>query len=315
VWHLDEPIGDAIVVPIYQLAREAKKQVTVILSGEGADETLGGYLFHKALLYGDRLARFVPEPARRALLLPALRALPSSFINLAFSYPAALGERGKQRVVDFCSMLGVERLPEAYRLLISMFDERDIAGLLSEDFRARWAATPAPDRMPPRGGPAVPFLNRAIDLQFEHWLPDDILTMQDKLSMAHAIEARAPFLDHELVEYALSIPPRLKIRRFTSKWLLRRYARDLLPREVARRRKMPFYVPVEKYLAQPAFRELVGDALTERALRERGIFRPAAVEKLRSAVSGGEFVHAKQLLGIVILELWFRAMVDRRGVR
>jgi asparagine synthase (glutamine-hydrolysing) len=315
VWHLDEPVGDAIVVPMYQLAREAKKQVSVILAGEGADETLGGYLFHKALLYGDRLAHTVPEPLRRGLLLPALRALPASAINLAFSYPAALGERGKQRLVDFVQLLGSDHLPAAYRHLISLFDERDMAGLFTDDFRARLAASPAPTRGAPRDGRDVPFLNRAIDLQFEHWLPDDILTKQDKVSMAHGLEVRVPFLDHELVEYALSIPPRLKIRRFVSKWLLRRYAERLLPKSVTSRRKMPFYVPVERYLEQPRFRELVGDALTERALRERGIFRPEAVARLRSSVASGEFLYSKQLLSIVILELWFRAMVDRRGVR
>jgi asparagine synthase (glutamine-hydrolysing) len=161
----------------------------------------------------------------------------------------------------------------------------------------------------------VPFLNRAIDLQFEHWLPDDILTKQDKVSMAHGLEVRVPFLDHELVEYALAIPPRLKIRRFASKWLLRRYAQRLLPRSVTSRRKMPFYVPVERYLEQPSFRELVDEALTPRAVRERGIFRPEALERLRAVVAGGEFIHAKQLLSVVILELWFRAMVDRRGLR
>jgi asparagine synthase (glutamine-hydrolysing) len=315
VWHLDEPIGDAIVVPMYQLAREAKKQVSVILAGEGADETLGGYLFHKALLYGDRLAHTVPEPLRRGLLLPALRALPASAINLAFSYPAALGERGKQRLVDFIQLLGADHLPAAYRHLISLFDERDMPDLLTDDFRARLAASPAPTRGVARDGRDVPFLNRAIDLQFEHWLPDDILTKQDKVSMAHALEVRVPFLDHELVEYALSIPPRLKIRRFVSKWLLRRYAERLLPKSVTSRRKMPFYVPVERYLEQPRFRELVGDALTERALRERGIFRPEAVARLRDSVASGEFLYSKQLLSIVILELWFRAMVDRRGVR
>jgi asparagine synthase (glutamine-hydrolysing) len=315
VWHLDEPIGDAIVVPMYQLAREAKKQVSVILAGEGADETLGGYLFQKALLYGDRLARVVPESLRRGALMPLLRATPAAAINLAFSYPAALGERGKQRVVDFLALLGSDHLPAAYRHLISLFDARDMPSLLTDDFRARLAEAPAPLRTAPRGGPEVPFLNRAIDLQFEHWLPDDILTKQDKVSMAHALEVRVPFLDHELVEYSLSIPPRLKIRRFASKWLLRRYAERLLPKRVTSRRKMPFYVPVEKYLEQPSFRELVGDALTERTLRERGIFRPEAVEKLRASVASGEFLYSKQLLSIVILELWFRAMVDRRGVR
>lgn len=313
VWHLDEPVGDAIVVPMYQLAREARTQVKVALAGEGADEILGGYLFHKALLYGNRAARLMPESVRNGLIVPLLQSVPSSLINLAFSYPAALGEKGKQRVVDLVSLMGGEHLPDAYRHLISLFDATEIAGLFTDDFRAQLAGSPR--RVPLCPDPTAPFLNRAIDLQFEHWLPDDILTKQDKLSMAHALEVRVPFLDHELVEFALALPPRLKIRHFTSKWILRKYARRLLPDSVARRRKMPFYVPVERYLTQPAFKQLIGDALSDRAVKARGILRPEAVARIRASVDSGEFLFAKQLLGIAILEIWMQAMVDRRGVR
>ncbi len=135
---------------------------------------------------------------------------------------------------------------------------------------------------------------------------------QDKLSMAHGVEVRVPFLDHELVEYALAIPPSLKLRGWRSKAILRRYAAGILPRTVALRRKMPFYVPVESYFAEPVFRELVGDILSERCVRSRGIFRPEAVARLQAAVRGGDFVRAKQVLSLVILELWFRGAVDRR---
>ena len=312
IYHLDEPIGDAIVVPMYQLAREAKKQVTVILAGEGADETLGGYLFHKALLWGHTLSRF-PRALRRGLLTQMLRATPASVINIAFSYPAALGERGKLKVIDYLSLLDEEQLPEAYHHLISLFDERDCVGLFSEEFLGAIANTSPVATPSPRLDRTVPFLNRAIDLQFNDWLPDDILMKQDKLSMAHGIEARVPFLDHELVEYAMQIPPRMKIRGLTSKAILRRYAADLLPEATRKRRKMPFYVPVEKYLEQPVFKNLVADVLSEKTIRERGFFRPEAVLRLKQEIHGGEFVHVKQVLSLVILELWLRMAVDRRG--
>ncbi len=309
VWHLDEPIGDAIVVPMFQLAREAKKHVSVILAGEGADETLGGYLFHKVLLWGTRVGGAIPRAVRQGVLLPLLRATPAGLLNLGFQYPADLGERGKQKLLDLLPLLEPASLARAYRHLISLFDARDLAGLLSPELAAAAPATP-PEPARTEG----PLLNRALDLQFAHWLPDDILMKQDKVSMAHAVEVRVPFLDHELVEYALSMPPSLKVRGLASKWILRRHARDLLPPRAASRRKMPFYTPVERYLAQPVFVDLLDDLLSERAVRERGVFRPDAVGRLRDSVRGGEFVMAKQLMSLMILELWCRMAVDRRGV-
>src|SRR5262249_20831595 len=145
------------------------------------------------------------------------------------------------------------------------------------------------------------------------WLPEDILMKQDKMSMASGIEARVPFLDHELVEYALKVPPGLKIRGGTTKYLLRRYARRLLPPEVVNRRKMPFYVPLEKYFDDPRFKEIVADTLSPESVRKRGFFRVEAVERLRAAMSRREFVFVKQAFSLVVLELWCRMAMDRQG--
>ncbi len=135
VWHLDEPVGDPIVIPMFQLARRAKQDVTVVLTGEGADETLGGYLFHKALLGGSYLAH-LPGPVRRGIVAPLVKATPASVLNLAFQYPAALGNRGKQKLLDYLPLVGGAHLPEAYRHLISLFDDRDTDWLYSDDFKA-----------------------------------------------------------------------------------------------------------------------------------------------------------------------------------
>jgi asparagine synthase (glutamine-hydrolysing) len=313
VWHLDEPLGDAIVIPMYLLAREAKKQVTVVLTGEGADETLGGYLFHRALLMGNRLARAVPRSLRSAVMLPALQATPAAALNLAFDYPANLGDRGKLKVIDFARLLDEEHLPQAYLHLISLFDGRDTPTLYSNEFaRSLNGGGLAVETI---GGEnmAAPFLNRALHLQFDHWLPDDILMKQDKMSMASGIEGRVPFLDHELVEFSLRVPPHMKIRRKRPKHILRSYAERLLPRETTTRGKKPFYAPFEKYLEHPAFLEILDDTLSEKTVRERGLFRPESVAALRDATRAGDFVHAKQVFSLVVLELWFRMAVDRRG--
>jgi asparagine synthase (glutamine-hydrolysing) len=313
VHHLDEPLGDPIVIPMYQLAREAKKQVTVILAGEGADETMGGYLFHKALLWGRSLARKTPRFVRNGLIAPALAATPASLMNLAFHYPAALGERGKRKVLDFVGLLERDQLSDAYLHLISLFDRRDTRDLYSDDFRRSVNGTVPGGEQPEIVVSRAPELNRIIHLQFAHWLPEDILMKQDKMSMASGIEARVPFLDHELVEYALQIPPALKIRGGVTKYLLRRYAARILPAPVVKRRKMPFYVPLEKFFSHSLFRDVVADTLSEASVRNRGFFRPEAVSRLRQAMSRQEFVFVKQAFSLVMLELWCRMAIDRRG--
>lgn len=311
VYHLDEPLGDPIVIPMHRLARTAKSHVTVIQAGEGADEILGGYLFHKALLGGCRLNRAVPGFIRRGLLGPALRATPARVLNLAFSYPAALGGRGKQKLLDYLDLTGADRLPEAYRHLISLFDARDVEALYANEFERALGDAPPHELASPDG--AAPYLNRILHLQFAHWLPDDILMKQDKMSMASGVEVRVPFLDHELVEYVLRVPPRLKIRGLTSKHLLRRYASRVLPDRIVRRRKMPFYLPLEKYARHPTFLAFVDETLSEKTVRERGLFRPAGVQALRDRAVGGEFVYVKQLFSLVVLELWMRGVFDRSG--
>jgi asparagine synthase (glutamine-hydrolysing) len=310
VYHLDEPVGDPIVIPMFQLAQAAKKKVTVVLAGEGADETLGGYVFHKALMAGHHLSRAVPQAVRRHVISPLLAMTPPGVLNLAFDYPAALGPRGKLKVLDFVDLLEPDQLCLAYRHLISLFDQRDTRTLYADTFRSGIAGGAGVCRA---ASSTAPFLNRVLHLQFAHWLPDDILTKQDKMSMAHGIEARVPFLDHELVEYVLRVPPRLKIRGGVTKLLLREYAKRLLPAAVASRKKKPFYVPIERRFAIPAFRELMEDTLSERTVRARGLFRPEAVTKLRDTMARGDFMVVKQVFSLMVLELWFRMAVDRRA--
>ncbi|MEZ4423544.1 MAG: asparagine synthase (glutamine-hydrolyzing) [Gemmatimonadota bacterium] len=313
VWHLDEPLGDPIVIPMYQLARVAKQSVTVVLSGEGADEVFGGYLFHKALLFAHRFARVAPGPVRNGLVRPALSALPSGLLNLAFSYPADLGRRGKQKLVDFLGYLAPQQLPAAYRHLISLFDDRDLVDLYTPDFRASLGADSTWPEWEEAAHSRAPFLNRILHLQFAHWLADDILTKQDKTSMASAVEARVPFLDHELVEFGLGLPPRQKIRGLTSKYLLRRLGERMLPPEVIKRPKMPFYIPLERYAGHPAFQAMIDDALSDERLKQRGIFRPEAVRALRERFRTGEFMYVKQVFALVVLELWLQMAVDTRA--
>ncbi len=308
VRYSDDPLGDPITIPMFQLAREAKKKVTVILTGEGADEMFGGYLFHKVMWGADLYRGLTPGPLRRHLIKPMVSALPPSWLNIAFRYPAQLGERGKLKAVDYLDVLDSGDADEGYRHLISLFDDRELSGLFSPDFAGQlressfaWRApeTQHSDRF-----------DQMLELQYGHWLPDNMLLRQDKMGMASSIEGRVPFLDHELMDFAFRLPRKFKLRRLTGKYLLRELGAKLLPKSTAHRAKMPFYVPIEEYFQDAAFVEQMGDLLSERAVRDRGIFDPRAVANLAASMRRKEFLLVKQVFSLMTLELWFRAFVD-----
>ncbi len=310
VYQMDEPMGDPITIPMYKLSRAAKEEVTVILTGEGGDEVFGGYLFHKVMWAGDIYRRIVPKGVRDRLVLPLLAATPASAMNLAFQYPAYLGERGKQKAIDYLNLLEPEQIDDAYRHLISLFDTRDTGELYTAEFLHQLNQSqdaPGTNNFNVNGS----YLNRLIHLQFDHWLPDNMLLRQDKTGMAHAIEGRVPYLDHTLVEFAMRLPPHLKLRRLTGKYILRQFGKKILPAEVTRRKKMPFYVPIENYFQQPDFQDLMADLLSEESVRNRGIFQPVAVGKLRDSMQDREFLFVKQVFSLMVLELWFRTFIDK----
>jgi len=311
VYHSDEPMGDAINIPMYKLAREAKKKVTVILTGEGGDEVFAGYLFHKVMWAGDLYRRLVPRAVRDGAIRPLLRLAPATLLNLAFRYPAYLGQRGKTKALDYVDILGSQSVERGYRHLISLFDARDTEALFTPEFsrRLREEARDWEPRDDDRGSA----FERMLRVQFDHWLPDNMLLRQDKMSMASAVEGRVPYLDHALVEFVLRLPRRRLLRRLAGKHILRRHAARLLPRETARRRKMPFYVPIENWFADPAFVAMMDDLLHPQSVRRRGIFLPDAVDALRRSMHRREFLLVKQVFSLMTLELWFRIFVDRGG--
>ncbi|MGE0622641.1 MAG: asparagine synthase (glutamine-hydrolyzing) [Pseudomonadales bacterium] len=307
VFYSDEPLGDAISIPMYKLSEAAKKAVTVILTGEGADEIFAGYLFHK-VIHGGHLYRKVPRLIRNGLVNPLARAVPASLMNMLFRYPADLGERGKQKALDFLKLIDGGSPVGQYHHLISLFDERDLGSIYSSDFVHELSGAEA-SWVPAVPSAQQPF-NAMLETQFDHWLPDNMLLRQDKMSMAHAIEGRVPFLDHEVIEFAYQLPENLRLRGLTGKHLLRQYARSLLPAPTAQRRKMPFYVPVEGYFQHRVFQDMVNDLLSDESTANRGIFDVSAIRRLREQMHHGEFMFVKQVFSIMCLETWYRVFVD-----
>jgi len=236
-------------------------------------------------------------------------------MNALFQYPAYLGDRGKQKVLDYLRLLSPSQIDEAYRHLISLFDVRDTVDLYSPEFKEQIDADPVKNDFSGSESKGLKstnghYFNQLLHLQFNHWLPDNMLLRQDKTGMANAVEGRVPYLDHTLVEFALRLPPNLKLRHLVGKYILRQFAGGILPREVTHRKKMPFYVPIENYFQQPIFQQQMHEYLSETSVRSRGIFRAEAVKQLKDAMDRNEFMLVKQVFSLMVLEMWFRIFVD-----
>jgi asparagine synthase (glutamine-hydrolysing) len=299
---LDEPIGDPIVLPMFVLAREAAKSVTVVLSGEGADEVLAGYFPHKILMYAHRYRQNIPGLMRKAII-PIVSTLPPSLLGLAFDYPAGLGRSGKLKLIEFLRKIEASDDEALYRHIISLFDVEDINHIMNHPVENEFDRLSFSDRNHPHGI-AKNHLDQVLLLQYGHWLQDDILTKLDKMTMAHSIEGRNPFMDHQLVEFLLQAPPHLKLDKSMNKILLRRYLAKNVGSDVAARRKKPFYMPLEKYFESQGWAQMENDHLSRAAIESFGIFSFDVVQELRERRGQGDFIRDKQLFSVLALQIW-----------
>jgi len=280
-WHLDEPVADPACVPLWFLAKRAKEEVTVVLSGEGADEILAGYSIYGRMLSAERLRALGGRGLELAARLGAM--IPHERTRRAFRL---LGDPLDVRYRGVSRALSDER-----RARLCRGEIHDAAGALLEPFRAREKLSP---------------LRQMLLLDTRVWLPDDLLVKADKMTMAHAVELRVPFLDHQVVEYAWSLPDSFKRRDAVGKWLLRRAARGRVPDEILTRRKMGFATPSAGWL-RGGLADMTNDLLfaVDSFSRERfdlGEVRTLVQEHQRGADRSAE------LWPLLVLELCIREM-------
>ena len=293
IWHMDEPIADQAALPTYFVCRLARELVTVVLTGEGGDELLGGYPRYAWFRLAERLGRWLPSLSAGGPVLACIGAL--------------AGARGEQ----LRHILANLSPPERHIAWIANFDAADKARLYAADFRARVAPGAAARLVQPflEDGAPGDMVQRLMALDVHTWLVDDILTKVDKMSMATSVEARVPLLDHHLVEFVATLPIALKVRNLGTKRLLRQAVADLVPQATVARRKRAFQVPVAAWLRQ-GLREFTADTLRSQACRERGYFQPAAVDALLESHLAGRSDHSQQLWNLLCLELWHRVFLD-----
>ena len=284
-FYSDEPSADAGALPLWFLAQMTSRDVTVVLTGEGADELFGGYLTYRADRYCE-IARKIPARLRKAALAIAT-LLPVSDEKISFEYKLKRFLRG--------SLLSPE---SAHVFWNGTFSQ-------AEKERLFLFADPGPleavlDSM--AGGRG---LQRYLDFDQRYYLPDDILYKVDRISMAHSLEVRPPFLDPRIVDFAAGLPERFKLRGSQSKYVLRRLMRDKLPRSVLRRPKIGFDVPIHEWL-RGVLRPLLLDTLSQEAVLATGLFHWPAVKQQISAHLERRANLGYHLWGLMVLLIWMK---------
>ena len=299
VEHYGEPYADSSAVPTYYVARETRRHVTVALNGDGGDESFAGYERYIAMGLTEKY-RKVPAFFRESLIKEAVNRIPTSPIRKSTVNSA-------KRLLEVVSKPRVNR----YMHWMSVFNEGLKEPLYSDAFRQQTDRAFAASfldtwfKKANGNGPVDTLL--LTDLMT--YLPNDLLVKVDIATMAVSLEARSPFLDHHVIEFAASLPERLKLRRLTTKYLLKKVLRRLLPAENLDRRKMGFGVPIGHWFRgkmQPFLREVV---LSDKALR-RGLFKPEVVKQLVEQHTRSERDYSHQLWTLLMLELWFLRFID-----
>jgi len=307
IYHMDRPPGDILIIAFYKMAELVRSAgIKVVMGGEGADEMYAGYNFHRVIQLAESFHKVVPAPLTRHAIAPAIRHFPVGLLDKVAEFPASLGRRGRGRVADFLASYSRRSVSENYVALKTLWSLEERAALYSDDF----AHLATRDWIPPVRDHGSPFLDRLLKLQYADWLQDWALIRQDKNTMAHSVEIRLPFLDHRLIEQAFRMPPHLKAKGTRDKIIERQIARRYLPPEVFNRPKNPFFFPVEFFFEHPQVARLIDDTLNPDAVRRRGYFNPDAVAALLAKMPSREFVTLKQVMSLVILELWHRIFID-----
>lgn len=303
VWHMDEPTADPAIIAAYLVCREARKQATVLLSGVGGDELFAGYRKHVAH-YWARAYERVPSAAR-GLLESAVTALPGlrgtalkGRIRLAKKMARSASLDPIDRFVANCTYLDDDQKDALYTDQFAELADLDPACEHYDAFKRMGHAD---------------FLHQMLYLDAKIFMTSLNLTYNDKMSMASSVEVRVPFLDRELAEFvAWNVPPSLKLKgglNPTTKYIFRQAMHGILPDEVLRQPKAGFAAPVDYWLAHD-LKDMVDDLLSPDRLRQRGMFRPQAVQRFVDEHRKGRQDWSLQLWQFLTLELWMQTFLD-----
>jgi asparagine synthase (glutamine-hydrolysing) len=299
LWHMDEPVADSAIITTYLVAQFARQSVTVILSGVGGDELLGGYRRYLGPHYLRRL-NHVPRWLREGCLVPLARRLPSDRHG-----PVSNLLRYAREFITHSALPPDEQYIAYVRLFEAAARARLLrtspAGNARDPLKAAFARASGED-----------FINRLMQVDLETQLPDDLLLLTDKMTMAASLECRVPLLSNGMLDLGLRLPSSLKIGGHRLKHLFRSALADVLPPATLQKSKRGFGAPMGAWIKKE-LRPLLRIALSPEAVRRRGLLEPAAVQEIMSAHESARQDYSDHLQCLLNLELWCRLYLDGRS--
>jgi asparagine synthase (glutamine-hydrolysing) len=301
VWHFDEPYGDPSGLPTYYVAEITRRQVTVALNGDGGDESFAGYNRYRGLAILDRY-RQLPRVLRGGLMAPALGMVRKLAPGLA------LAERA-----NFLNDMSLMDPAEGYASLLTIFRNDQKAALYTPAFAEQAGARNSMNYMTDayhRPGLTVA-VDRKLNTDVHSYLPGDLLVKMDRMTMAHSLEGRSPFLDHKLMEFAARLPAELKFKNGVQKYILKKALEPILPHEILYRPKAGFGVPLADWF-KGQLKDYLREAVESPRAKARGFFKPQAVTQLIEQHISGRQNHYHRLWLLLCLELWCQAYLDRK---
>jgi asparagine synthase (glutamine-hydrolysing) len=300
VWHMEEPVCEPPAIALYYVSKLAREHVTVLLSGEGGDEAFAGYSNYRNLVWLERMKRG------------------GSVLNNALAGGMSLANSlfNSQRLAKYVPLMS-DRFPDYYYSRTSnphRTTGNGLGGVYSANFLSAVDREHSiePLRTLQTHVRGQNTLDAMLYIDTKTWLPDDLLIKADKMTMANSIELRVPLLDHRVLEFAASLPPRLKLKGYNTKYILKKALSKRIPAEIRNRKKAGFPVPYGSWLRNE-LRSVVWDVLTDGRTISRGYFRRDAIEHmLRANLNGTDF--SKEIFSLLNLELWQRTFLEKEQV-
>jgi asparagine synthase (glutamine-hydrolysing) len=296
--YIDEPYADGSAIPTYYVCQLAKDEVVVVLSGEGGDEAFAGYETYSAF-QASRWFKRLPRWIRQGLIAPVVNSLPVSNKKLSLEFKLK-------------RFLGGQDLPPAeahlwWRIVLTEAQKRD---LYTPGVLERLMPEPSERHFQEVFGrsSAKHILNRLMHIDFSVFLPDDLMIKNDRMSMAHSLEARVPMTDSDLTEFMLRVPPALKLRNFRKKNIMRRAMQGILPPTILNKKKVGLEMPYSRWLKNE-LKDLLMKYCGPRRVAETGLFRPEAMKHLIDEHLSGRRDHGRALWGLLNYMMWLEMYI------
>ncbi|MBN2368762.1 asparagine synthase C-terminal domain-containing protein, partial [Candidatus Woesearchaeota archaeon] len=299
-WHMDEPISDPASLALYLLSKEARKKVTVVLAGDGADELFGGYEHYKILMGTKKIYPIIPS---KKLVTWIIKNTPKPLLDKFFKYSSSLGEKGIERFSKYFLEFG--NPAKDYLNINSLFTKAEKEKVLSEKIQSD--ALNSVERHSRRSSHSLNnFLNIDINTFLQH-----LLVKVDKMTMAHHLECRVPYLDNNIVNFAFSLPQKYKLRGNNEKYIIRSALKKDLPEFLLKRKKQRFFVPIHYWYKE--YNDEFKEILSREKLKEQGLFRYEYIEEIRNKFDRSPLYYGRQIWNLTTFMNWYDVFMEKKS--